>query len=571
MYVYIYPSLDIDFTVDCVCELFLSSDVDIDGINYKELSLYLSLNKDDQQLRDIGMDQYCPKRRSNRGRRPNITGCGTTESDDDRHRPWVFPDISGMDYQTKKRMVAEALRIVLVTVLRSHTYEFAGQIKRQSRGGPIGMELTGVVAQVFMVWWDRQFKERLRRINKQLKIHERYVDDSNVVTKGVEKGTRYDGEKLVVSEETFHEDEGIPADKRTMLLLQQIASYIHPSIRLTTDYPSNNADGKVPMLDAKMWFALVNARRQILYEHYEKPMCTKAVINAKSALPIQTKRTVLTQEMLRILLHCSDHLPWENVCTHLNNFMKKLQFSGYSQPFRYNVAKSALHALETIKEKDRLGVRPVNRLKTWRRPERAARKLEKRKGWYKEGGFDSVLFVPSTPNSRLKRSYQKEIAQSGLRIKVVERSGITLQSKLQVSNPFKPQRCGRDDCFVCSSGGTGNCNTEGITYEVKCLGDCGEKDLYKGESARNAFTRGYKHITDLNRRNVSNSPLWKHCRDTHGSVVQDFQMKVTGTYRNDAMLRQISEAVQIENTDPQRLMNTRAEWNMTRVPRATVS
>ena len=162
----LYPSLDVDFTVDCVCELFLSSDVDIEGIDYKELSLYLSLNKDDQQLRDIGMHQYCPKRRSNRGRRPNITGCGTTESDEDCHQPWVFPDISGISCRTKKLMIAEALRIVLLTVLRSHTYEFAGQIKRQWQGGPIGMELTGVVAQVFMVWWDRQFKERLRKINK---------------------------------------------------------------------------------------------------------------------------------------------------------------------------------------------------------------------------------------------------------------------------------------------------------------------------------------------------------------------------------------------------------------------
>ena len=105
--------------------------------------------------------------------------------------------------------------------------------------------------------------------------------------------------------------------------------------------------------------------------------------------------------------------------------------------------------------------------------------------------------MPSTPQSQLKRSYQKEIARSGLRIKVVERSGITLKSKLQVSNPFKPQRCGRDDCFVCSSEGTGNCNTEGITYEVKCLGDCAVKDLYKGESARNAYTRGHKHMSDL--------------------------------------------------------------------------
>ena len=178
--------------------------------------------------------------------------------------------------------------------------------------------------------------------------------------------------------------------------------------------------------------------------------------------------------------------------------------------------------------------------------------------------------MPSTPQSQLKRSYQKEIARSGLRIKVVERSGITLKSKLQVSNPFKPQRCGRDDCFVCSSEGTGNCNTEGITYEVKCLGDCAVKDLYKGESARNAYTRGHKHMSDLNGGSVSNSPLWKHCRDTHGSVMQDFQMRVTGNFRNDAMLRQISEAVQIDNTDPQRLMNTRAEWNMTRVPRANI-
>ena len=77
-------------------------------------------------------------------------------------------------------------------------------------------------------------------------------------------------------------------------------------------------------------------------------------------------------------------------------------------------------------------------------------------------------------------------------------------------------------------------------------------------------------MTDLNGRNVSNSPLWRHCRDSHSSMMQDFKMRVTGTFKNDAMLRQISEAVQIENTDQQRLMNTRAEWNMSRVPRATI-
>ena len=192
------------------------------------------------------------------------------------------------------------------------------------------MELTGVIAQVFMVWWDREFKERLRRVQNQMKLHERYVDDSNVVTLETEIGARYDGEQLIVTEDTVLQDEGVPADERSMKLLQEIGSHIHPSIRHITNYPSKNEDGKVTMLDVKMWFATTDGRRRILYEHYEKGMATKAVINANSAIPTQTKRTVMSQEMLQILLHCSDQLPWEIVCTHLNNFMKKLQYSGYT-------------------------------------------------------------------------------------------------------------------------------------------------------------------------------------------------------------------------------------------------
>ena len=59
--------------------------------------------------------------------------------------------------------------------------------------------------------------------------------------------------------------------------------------------------------------------------------------------------------------------------------------------------------------------------------------------------------------------------------------------------------------------------------------------------------------------------------EEHAGELQTFQMSITGTYRNDAMLRQITESVQIENTPADTLMNDRAEWNMTRVPRVTIS
>ena len=59
--------------------------------------------------------------------------------------------------------------------------------------------------------------------------------------------------------------------------------------------------------------------------------------------------------------------------------------------------------------------------------------------------------------------------------------------------------------------------------------------------------------------------------NVHNSRMQQFKTSVTGMFKNDVMLRQITEAVQIENVDPGRLRNTKAEWNMTRVPRATIA
>ena len=256
---------------------------------------------------------------------------------------------------------------------------------------------------------------------------------------------------------------------------------------------------------------------------------------------------------------------------HLNGFMQKMQYSGYDKTFRYAVTKSAINAYETIRENEWNGLRPMHRPKTWRRAERIKEKEEKRKFWYKRGGFDSVLFVPTTPNGKLKKMYEDSIRRSGIRMRVVERTGRTLRSQLQKSDPFGEPNCNRGDCLLCTTFGQGNCHTESITYKIECgSGEC-EKDVYKGETAYNAYTRGGEHMGRLAARDVDNSPLWRHCLEQHRGEEQSFLMSVTGTYRNDAMLRQIAEAVQINNLDTNRRMNDRAEWNMTRIPRTVIT
>ena len=43
--------------------------------------------------------------------------------------------------------------------------------------------------------------------------------------------------------------------------------------------------------------------------------------------------------------------------------------------------------------------------------------------WYLRGGYESVIFVPSTPDSILQLMYHSEVDSQGLPIRVVEIAG----------------------------------------------------------------------------------------------------------------------------------------------------
>ena len=67
------------------------------------------------------------------------------------------------------------------------------------------------------------------------------------------------------------------------------------------------------------------------------------------------------------------------------------------------------------------------------------------------------------------------------------------------------------------------------------------------------------------------SALWKHCKEKHNNEMQKFEMSVTGSHSNDAMLRQISEGVRIDQLPEGSLMISKNESNYFRVPRTVVA
>ena len=54
-------------------------------------------------------------------------------------------------------MFGKALEIMLVTCMDSHIYQFENIIRIQ-QGGPIGLKLTGKIADRLMIDWDKENK-----------------------------------------------------------------------------------------------------------------------------------------------------------------------------------------------------------------------------------------------------------------------------------------------------------------------------------------------------------------------------------------------------------------------------
>ena len=107
-------------------------------------------------------------------------------------------------------------------------------------------------------------------------------------------------------------------------------------------------------------------------------------------------------------------------------------------------------------------------------------------------------------------------------------------------------------------------------YRISCE-ECAGRGIsseYIGESSRTGFLRGNEHLDDLKNRKQK-SPLWKHCTEEHGGKEVNFSMKIVRSHRTP-LTRQIHESVEIEHSSAKILMNSKSEYNGSRIPRIVI-
>ena len=185
---------------------------------------------------------------------------------------------------------------------------------------------------------------------------------------------------------------------------------------------------KLPFLDTQMWIEEETGR--VLWKHFEKPMNSRTVMSMRSALDGRTKRTIHTQEVLRIYRNTHRDVEAAIINEDISNYMKKLQNSGYPKEYRKEILVSGKKAWDEMVKAEMDGTKPVYRARKWREEERREKKKRAVDTWFTKGGFESMIFVPATPGMELKKKIQKEMDEMNMKVKVVEaRSKIGGRSK----------------------------------------------------------------------------------------------------------------------------------------------
>ena len=502
------------------------SEIEVKNLDWKEIGIYLRYHMNDDTLERAGYDRYCPTKRVRPGRFPLFVANGTVRDEEKRHAAWVFP-VSIPEANVVREMFCEAVGCMIRKTMDLHDFCFDGRIYRQRSGGAIGMDLTGVIADVYMCKWDRQLLESMERNRMRCRMFKRYKDDSNMCVNSVRKG-----------------DKG----RETMDRLIELADDIDENLSVTGDCTENYEDGKLPSLDLKMWIEEdTGGRYKLKHEHYMKSVSSRMVINANSAHGKTMKENVNVNECMRIIRNTSEG---ENVVEDLSYYMQRMQFSGYTERERMNVVKKTYERIEKGRQ---------------RREDDSGRRGKRDRNWYlKSGKYETLMVVDATPREVLKKTVEKVAKKHGVRVKVVERRGKTVKGMLQKSNPFGIVKCKERDCVICRKDMGIDCRKRGVVYQIECREEgCGKK--YIGQTGRTIHERFKGHEQRIGRRGnnrIGMGPVEKH-RQEHGGKDYEYKVEIKDSLYGKATKRMISEAVRIEGLDREECFNRKQGWTYT--------
>ena len=145
----LFPSIPIEEAAKDIYQLVIESEVEMTNINYQAAAKYIATLCTEEEIRKAGLSKIVPRRRHKRGSKPGLTNpeifkrlkakadkyIENTDKEEDNSVWTNIPADSTISKTDKRKLLAKALEIGIIQIMKNHLYQFNGITYKQTKGG----------------------------------------------------------------------------------------------------------------------------------------------------------------------------------------------------------------------------------------------------------------------------------------------------------------------------------------------------------------------------------------------------------------------------------------------------
>ena len=158
--------------------------------------------------------------------------------------------------------------------------------------------------------------------------------------------------------------------------------------------PEDYVDGYLPILDNKMRLERVDGITRIRHLFYRKPMASKEVTWARSALTTRSKRDILIQDLVRRLRNCDSAVSEKEKEEIISEYSYSMKIGGHTESFRHLVCLRAMRShLNAVQMEKKGRTRMYRSRKEVEERWEAVGGRPRKADWFHRGGVTGILTV----------------------------------------------------------------------------------------------------------------------------------------------------------------------------------
>ena len=371
----LYPSLEPTGVARIAGDAVRKSSVQLRGINYYFLVVYLFLVLGVGELEKLGLSECIPRRK-----KQSHSSVKSLAAEINRDLDcWDFGHID-LNEKLKRELVATMIQLMVLLLTSTTCYKFGGRLYKQVSGLGIGLRASAAIARVAMCTWDVLWAHLQAKWGLSIQIIFRYVDDIRMYMQPIRRGWKW----IQGTWKWTDEEDNRSPESRTIEEVGKSLNSVWDFLSFTTEGERDFQSNKLPTLD---FATSVNEDGYVSYEFFSKPMSSNLVLERGTALSKSCVFSSLRQDLVRRLYNTDLEADMNKRKNIVEDFIQKMVNSGHKYQYIKAVVLQGISKFKYMVQRSKLEptskkFAPIHRDRYYRWDERTLLKYTNKDTWY---------------------------------------------------------------------------------------------------------------------------------------------------------------------------------------------